>query len=331
MLAPARMGNDSAMSRSIGSVARALVGAVRLVVQPVLGTIAAAAAVLLGLYVTAVCTTGGQLVEDAAVMGSDAAHGDPEWAQTLLATLANDRAIVVAVAAPLVLGWLQRRLLVGAVIAVTVLAANLTTQILKAFVFVRPELVVNPEVGTGNSLPSGTVTFLLATALGVAAMLPVSRAWRPVVVGLPILAIAGGCATIALDWHRPADVLAGVLVVVAWFAIAQSALDRLSGTSRVRRSMGVRVAVAGAVVLLPLAVIGVVPGVAQGVAAQSIAVYVVSLLAVAAVSLLCLGMPSGFRVARGTGSLSEATTAMIIRVTPTPPTTGVVPRVRRSL
>lgn len=216
-----------------------MLSAVTAALRDVAGVIGVAVAALLTLYALAVCTPGGQILENAVVLGSDAAHSDPTWAQSLMATIADDRALLVGLAVPLILGWLRGRVIAGIVVAATVLAANLTTQVLKLAIFVRPELVADPGVGDGNSLPSGTVTFLLSVALGVTVLLPDSAAMRRAGRLLTVGAIGGGCATIALDWHRPADVLAGTIVAVAWFAIARSVLDRLGSWSEAtRRDIG---------------------------------------------------------------------------------------------
>ncbi len=255
--------------------------------RPVCGVLGVAAGLLATLYALAVCTTRGQFTEDAAVLGSDSLHPDPLWAQSALAAIAADSSLFIAMAAVVLLGWRQRRFTVGAVAAATMLAANITTQVLKNLVFVRPDLVVNPEVGTGNSLPSGTVTFLLSTALGLVMVLPRS----PASFLLPGAAIAVGCATITLNWHRPADVLAGVAVVVGWFVIARSTLDRRYGpghTVRDWRPAAIGLTGCGAVSLLPLAAVIIAPTFPLGGTAHGSLVYVFGLVVVAVGSVLAV-------------------------------------------
>lgn len=214
------------MTSSVSSPARPrlIVGAAGKALRRVLLPLVAAAVSLGVLYLTAVCTVTGQRAEDVAVLGSNVAHVDPPWAQPLLAMLAQDSAIVVAIALPLILGLWRQRIAKAVVLAGAVLAANITTQALKHLVFVRPELGVFSDLGTTNSLPSGTTTLLLSAALAGVSMLPASLRRSPVLVALPTLAVLGGCATIALDWHRPADVVAAVIVVAAWFALAASVI-----------------------------------------------------------------------------------------------------------
>ena len=257
------------------------------VVRPVRGVLGLAVGILLALYVLAVCTTRGQLTENAAVLGSDSAHADPAWAQNALATIADDRSLFIAMAVVALLGWQQRRLLVGAVAAATMLAANISTQVLKNLVFVRPDLVLDPEVGTGNSRPSGTVTFLLSTALGLVMVLSHSPVAPPLKFILPGVAIAAGCATIGLDWHRPADVQAGVIVVVASFVIARSALARLDGyTTLDQRPMLACLIGGGAVTVLPWVAVALAPVFPGDVTAHGTLVYFVSIVVVAVCSVL---------------------------------------------
>lgn len=194
--------------------------------RPVLAPLVLSGGTLLGLYLLAVCTVRGQSIENAVVHGSDLAHGDPDWAQSMLAHIADERSLLVMLILLLGLAWRRRMMTTGFVVAATMLAANLTSQLLKGLVLVRPEWVMDAAVGTRNSLPSGTVTFLLSSALALVFLLPRTGWWRPASMGLAVLAVVGGCATIALDWHRPADVVAGVIVVIAWFAVALAYLDR---------------------------------------------------------------------------------------------------------
>lgn len=273
------------MTQHIPSVVRSLLRATAEALWAVRGLLLVAAGLLLCLYALAVCTTRGQLLENAAVLGSDTAHADPTWLQPMLATIADDRSLLAAVTLVLILGWLQRRIRTGAVAATTILAANVATQILKNLVLVRPDLVPDPGVGTGNSLPSGTVTFLLSAALGSATVLPRTPLARAIASLLVGTAIAGGCATIMLGWHRPADVIAGVVVVVAWFAVARSFLDRTSGAHQRDVVPPVKALLAcGAVTLLPLLAVLVAPATAAWPMANGPLVYVTSMLVVAVAS-----------------------------------------------
>ena len=260
----------------------------------------AAAVSLVTLYLAAVCTAVGQRTEDVAVLGSNVAHSDPSWAQSFLATLAHDSAIVVAIALPLLFGWLRQKFARGVVLAAAVLAANVTTQVLKHLVFARPDLGVPSELGTTNSLPSGTTTLLVSASLAIVLMLPDALRRSPASVALPMLAVVAGCATISLDWHRPADVIAAVVVVAAWFALAASVIAGMetSLTSRPdsvhrpsnqgrdlsaqamsdeMRRLSLRLLVASGVCVVAVALLGSLPWISLDVDRHGPAVYVLSL------------------------------------------------------
>ena len=115
------------------------------------------------------------------------------------------------------IGLLRRRRAAAGLAAVVILGSNLTTQVIKDGVFHRTGLVGewNRDI---NTLPSGHVT--IVAAAWAALLLVVPRSWRPAT------ALAGAAvtctmslATVADRWHRPSDVVAAVLVVVAWTSL----------------------------------------------------------------------------------------------------------------
>jgi hypothetical protein len=115
------------------------------------------------------------------------------------------------------IGLLRRRPTAAILAAVVILGSNLTTQVIKDGVFHRTGLVGewNRDI---NTLPSGHVT--VVAAAWAALLLVVPRSWRPAT------ALAGAAATCAMSlatvadrWHRPSDVVAAVLVVVAWTSL----------------------------------------------------------------------------------------------------------------
>ncbi|GAA3538427.1 hypothetical protein AFL01nite_30020 [Aeromicrobium flavum] len=96
---------------------------------------------------------------------------------------------------------------------IVIAGSNITTQILKHGLLERPDF----GHGVHNSLPSGHVT---VTASVVAALLiVVPPAARATVAGLGTFATGlTGLSTIVAGWHRPGDVVAALLVTLAWCA-----------------------------------------------------------------------------------------------------------------
>lgn len=104
--------------------------------------------------------------------------------------------------------WVAAAIALGALIG-----ANLTTQILKNLVFDRPERGV-PTLDF-NSLPSGHTT--LAASAAAAVFLVTSPRWRPFAAAAGgAYSVLAGAATFINLWHRPADVVAALLVVGIW-------------------------------------------------------------------------------------------------------------------
>ncbi|GAA3888487.1 hypothetical protein GCM10022381_32970 [Leifsonia kafniensis] len=96
-------------------------------------------------------------------------------------------------------------------------AAVATTQVLKYAVLSRPDLGVAGYAD--NSFPSGHTTVAAASALAV--FLVSSPRMRPMVAAWgSAFAVAAGLSTVANHWHRPSDVIAGLLVVAFWGCLA---------------------------------------------------------------------------------------------------------------
>lgn len=94
--------------------------------------------------------------------------------------------------------------------------ANLTTRVLKTMVLDRPDLGYGP---LSNTLPSGHTTAAASVAAAVVLVVPPRvRPWAAV-LGAGY-AGATGVSTLVGQWHRPSDVVAGLLVVLAWAALA---------------------------------------------------------------------------------------------------------------
>ncbi len=162
-------------------------------------------------------TLAGQEVENAALQG--AAYGQTQlWrvAERVLSVVSVGFIAVVLVAA-MVIAALRRRWSLAVQVAVLMIGANLTTRVLKNIVFYRPELGV--EASYGNTLPSGHTT--AAASVSAALLLVVPPRARPwaAVLGAGYTT-ATGVSTLIGQWHRPSDVVAAILVVLAWTAIA---------------------------------------------------------------------------------------------------------------
>ncbi len=127
------------------------------------------------------------------------------------AVLTSVSVVAAAVIVVVVVLWLAgRRRTARPFVAVG--AALLTTETLKA---VLPQLTAGGWALGAGSFPSGHTT--VAAALSLAAMRAASPRWRRHLVG-PATAwtVLVATATITLGWHRPSDVVAGLVVASAW-------------------------------------------------------------------------------------------------------------------
>lgn len=190
-------------------------------------------------------------------------------------------------------------------------AALVTTEALKA---VLPQLTAAGWALGGGSFPSGHTT--VAAALSLAAVQAAPPRWRRHLVG-PATAwtVLVATATITLGWHRPSDVVAGLVVASAWArwvggaraAIPRALARRAAGLAGLavgpRRRAEVWWAAATAVVLATAAA---TPGWEESLTEAGTRSY---LAALAVVACAC-----GWVVARGRYVPSRATTRRTVRV-----------------
>lgn len=138
--------------------------------------------------------------------------------------------VVLGVGAAMAIALARRRWALAIQVAFLVAGANVTTQLLKHVVLGRENMLGTWD--SGNTLPSGHTT--VAASVAVALLLVVPRRARPVTALLgAAYTAATGVSTLVGQWHRPSDVVAAVLVVLAWAGIVlaftpRSGLDRVS-------------------------------------------------------------------------------------------------------
>ncbi len=200
----------------------------------VVGAVACAAA-LGWTYWLFVRTSTGQFADESAWAEADAAA--PTTQLPFLRFLDSLPVISVVLAAVTILfvTLVRRRWAAAAVALATMAGANLTTQILKNTVLDRPDRGV-PTLDF-NSLPSGHTT--LAASAVAAVFLVSSPRWRPLVAaGGGTYSVLAGAATFINLWHRPADVIAALLVVGAWTLLGGLLVMRTGNDWNVWRGYG---------------------------------------------------------------------------------------------
>ncbi|MBE7698740.1 phosphatase PAP2 family protein [Oerskovia sp. Sa1BUA8] len=176
-----------------------------------------------------VATEQGQHLDQAALRGSDYGRGTLWAVAEPVLDVVSVSFVVLGLGIAMGIALLRRRWGLAVQVAFVVVGSNITTQFLKKAVLDRPDLIGG--WGVGNTLPSGHTT--VAASVAVALLLAVPRAARPAVAVLGgTYTVATGVSTLVGHWHRPSDVVAAVLVVTAWAALAlaltpSSALDEL--------------------------------------------------------------------------------------------------------
>jgi membrane-associated phospholipid phosphatase len=209
-------------------------------------------------------SAGGQQVDTIALVGS--AIGESH-VSGLVSTVLNTVSVLSVLVATVAIGFIalmRGRVLLAAVATLTILGANLTTQLVKAFT-VRPDLGIDVErVTAGNSLPSGHTTVTASVAVALVLVAPAAVRGVAALAGTGV-AVLAGVATVVAGWHRPSDAVAAFLVVGAWAALAGLALVLLERGGTAGRSAAKRAGpgdrVPGAThraVVAALAVVGIV-------------------------------------------------------------------------
>lgn len=166
----------------------------------------------------------GQVIDERSFAGADVWKGDLiDFAHAFLNALPIAAVVAGAVIAVIIV-LVRRNWLVFAIAVGAAIAANVSTQVLKYSVLSRPEKGV--DAGLANSLPSGHTAVAASAALVV--FLVASPRLRPLaaVIG-SVFTIAAGASTLVEQWHRPSDVIAGMLVVAFWGCIAGVVLAAL--------------------------------------------------------------------------------------------------------
>jgi len=187
-----------------------------------------AAAVMAGVLVWAawwalVTTRGGQALEALALQGSQIGSWRLDaQADQLLATVSIPM-VAATIAAVALIAVLRGRWVAGVAAAAAVAGANISTQVLKNFVFSRDDLLGLGAWNGVNTLPSGHTTVAAAALVGLILVAPPML--RSLTTAFGTLAVcAYGFATMVNHWHRPSDVVAAVMVACGWGYLAVVAI-----------------------------------------------------------------------------------------------------------
>ena len=180
-------------------------------------------------------------LEGAGVEGTGSTWGTYLWAMAEpVVTVVSVRFMIAVLVVACGLALWRRRYSLTVQLVLLVGGANVTSQILKS-TLTRPDLGFGDRLA--NSWPSGHTT--VAASLSAALVLAVPRRFRPLAVIVGVLyTTATGVGTVIGGWHRPSDVIGGVLVVLAWTGLVVS-LDGTLERGRANRTASTTVALLG--------------------------------------------------------------------------------------
>lgn len=187
---------------------------------------------LVALYVVAVRTEWGQRIDNAALDGRTTHANVLRATDRLLETISiASLAVVGAVIA--VIAVARRRPHLAVMALVVIGGANLTTQVLKRDLLIRPELLGHPDPLGGASFPSGHATVAMSIVVALVLVVPVRMRGPTAALGFVYAALVG-MGVVTAGWHRPSDVMAAYLVAVGWGAGAATLLIIWRGAASAR-------------------------------------------------------------------------------------------------
>lgn len=190
----------------------------------------------------------GQLLDQAAFEGAEFGRNELWRVAEPVLDVISVPFIAGVLAIAVVVALVRRRWLLAAQVALLIAGANASGQLLKYGIFERPDLEVGDRLA--NTLPSGHT--IAATSCAVALVLVVPRTARAAVAVVGGLYAAGtGVSTLIGAWHRPGDVVAAVLLVLAWTCLVRAlgpSGSRGTRTDHRRESTAASLLLAGAVV-----------------------------------------------------------------------------------
>ena len=165
---------------------------------------------LIALIIYSQSTESGQRRDQAAMEAIDADTGTVRELLSWLGYVSiGSTAIALVICIALALVRHRYAAAVGA--ATLVAGANITTQVLKRLVIERADF----GYLSVPSLPSGHTTVVISIVLAALLIAPHGTRFAISFIG-SILATLVGASTVVAGWHRPADILAALLVALAW-------------------------------------------------------------------------------------------------------------------
>jgi membrane-associated phospholipid phosphatase len=172
------------------------------------------------LYVLAVHTRAGQLWDTWAMLAVADVLAGAAWAEALLELVSPSTVLMAGFALAAFAGALRG---VGAAVtALATIAGTAATAVALKALLTRPQLLDD----AGNSLPSGHVAAVAGLAAAAALVCSAERRGLVTTVGSAAVGLTG-LATLALQWHRPSDVVASALLAVGVAAVIRTAIGTL--------------------------------------------------------------------------------------------------------
>ena len=177
---------------------------------------AAAAAAAAALFVVTVNTTAGQLIGGLILGGRPIDPATSKGAGQILSVVSG-YTVGIGLVIIIAIGLLQERPRLALMATGAVVAANLTTQLLKELVLQRTDLLDRLFYPLPNSYPSGHATAAASLAVGLILVVPpLARPFVTIATAIGVALVA--VSTLLLGWHRMADAIGGVSVATAWGA-----------------------------------------------------------------------------------------------------------------
>jgi membrane-associated phospholipid phosphatase len=150
-----------------------------------------------------------QLVLDVAMRG----QASVEWLTEALTQSVTIITVAVTAALAMLVAAIRGRFALAVRAGVMVVGANLMTQVLKSFLISRPYMGIGFDLP--NSFPSGHTTVLMSLALALVVVTP--RQARTIVAFIASIVVGAAIVVIVMSgWHRPSDVIGGILVSFMW-------------------------------------------------------------------------------------------------------------------